>query len=66
MKDYSFFMPQLGITIEAGEKCRVPFDVMTPKEVIFEMRPIENDKMVDGYENLYFVPLASPQPFDFE
>ncbi len=35
VKDYSFYMPQLGITIEAGEKCRVPFDVMTPKEVLF-------------------------------
>ena len=35
VKDYAFHMPQFGITIEAGEKCRVPFDIMTSKEVLF-------------------------------
>jgi hypothetical protein len=33
-------MPQFDINIEAGDKCRVPFDIMNTKEVIFEMKKI--------------------------
>jgi hypothetical protein len=50
-------MPQFDITIEAGDKCRVPFNIMTEKEVIFEMKKIEIDQQSENYERLYFHPL---------
>ena len=31
VSEYLFYMPQFDITIEAGDKCRVPFNIMTEK-----------------------------------
>lgn len=42
IKDYSFYMPQYDIMIEAGDRCKVPFDIMQFKQVIFEMKLIEH------------------------
>jgi hypothetical protein len=38
IRDYAFYMPQFDITVEAGDKCKVPFEIMSNKEVVFEMR----------------------------
>lgn len=50
-------MPQFNITIEAGDKCKVPFQIMSSKEVIFEMNEIEKDNDNDNYNKLYYDPL---------
>lgn len=46
-------MPQFDITIEAGDKCKIPFDIMTFKEVVFEMKLLEKNRN-ENYSNLYF------------
>lgn len=58
VKDYSFTLPQFDITIEAGDKCKVPFEIMTSKEVIFEMHLSEKETYSENYDNLYFNPLS--------
>lgn len=55
IKDYSFYMPQYDITIEAGDRCKVPFDIMQFKEVILEMKLIDLHDQDENYHIAYFV-----------
>lgn len=35
IKDYRFYLPKFDTTIEAGDRCQIPFDLITDKEVVF-------------------------------
>lgn len=37
IKDYQFEMEDLGITIEAGDRCLIPFDSLNRKDVPINM-----------------------------
>ena len=52
IKDYRFYLPKFDVTIEAGDRCQVPFHLFSDKEVVFEMKLIEDEKLLH-YRRLY-------------
>ena len=51
-------MPKFDVAIEAGDQCRVPFEMMDTKEIIFEMQRIDDENM-SLFESIYEVPPCS-------
>ena len=41
IKDHKFEFVDLNISVEAGDKCLIPFDVMNKKDVCIRMHKIE-------------------------
>ena len=52
IKDYRFYLHKFDVTIEAGDRCKVPFNLFTDKEIVFDMKRIE-DENLNHYRRLY-------------
>lgn len=45
IKDYRFYLPKFDVAIEAGDRCQVPFETMSGKEILFEMQCLDDDNL---------------------